>query len=232
MNGLAGFGALSSPPLLPSKSRTIDIMATQSNMLPMSSAQSAFTSAIQTFKKELDDPALYDDILKTTSIDEVYDVTEDLQKTRPLRHLSKISPYLDRLNDYAASIELFVQIKPDILALIWGPIKLLLQWTSVLTSSFDAIIKTIAEIGELLPEFQRVAAIFEDSQYIYDVLALFFKDILDFYVVALKFFKLSRMLISCCYITQSPRPESYTHMQDGNFYLNPCGRVNERRSSL
>jgi hypothetical protein len=83
-----------------------------------------------------------------------------------------------------------VQVKPEILALIWGPIKLLLQWTSVLKQSFDAIVNTIGDFGDLLPEFQEVMKLFGHNEQIKDVLALFFRDILDFYVVALKFFSL------------------------------------------
>ncbi|KAI1420542.1 NACHT domain protein [Xylaria sp. FL1777] len=158
--------------------------------------QAAFDSAMSDFKAELKDDQVYNEMLQITTIDQVYDATDEIQRKQAkeghLRHLSKISPYLDRLNEYAATIEVFMQVKPDILALIWGPIKLLLQWTSVLRASFDAIINTMAEIGELLPEFRRVIALFDQNVAIQEVMALFFRDILDFYLVALKFFKLSR----------------------------------------
>ncbi|KAI0434476.1 hypothetical protein F5Y09DRAFT_296354 [Xylaria sp. FL1042] len=157
---------------------------------------SAFDNAISDFKAELKDEQVYNELLQITTIDQVYDATDEIQRKQAkeghLRHLSKVSPYLDRLNEYAATIEVFLQVKPDILALIWGPVKLLLQWTSALRASFDAIVNTIAEIGELLPEFKRVIAIFDQNTAIQEVMALFFRDILDFYLVALKFFKLSR----------------------------------------
>ena len=122
----------------------------------------------------------------------MYDATDKLQKeqakTGHLRHLSKIEPYLERLRDYSGAIDTLVQAKPDILAFIWGPIKLLLQWTSILKQSFDAIINTTAEIGELLPEFKEVSQLFGHNVQLKDVLVLFFQDILDFYLVSLKFF--------------------------------------------
>ena len=105
-----------------------------------------------------------------------------------LRHLSKVEPYLERLRDFSGVIDTLVQAKPDILALIWGPIKLLIQWTSILKQSFDAIINTTAEIGDLLPEFKAVSELFIHNVQLKDVLVLFFQDILDFYLVALKFF--------------------------------------------
>ncbi|KAI1355079.1 NACHT domain protein [Xylaria sp. FL0043] len=158
--------------------------------------QAAFDNAISDFKAELKDEQVYKELSQITTIDQVYDATDEIQRKQAkqghLRHLSKVSPYLDRLNEYAATIEVFLQVKPDILALIWGPIKLLLQWTSALRASFDAIVNAMAEVGELLPEFKRVIALFDENTAIQEVMALFFRDILDFYLVALKFFKLSR----------------------------------------
>ncbi|RYP21518.1 hypothetical protein DL765_002154 [Monosporascus sp. GIB2] len=158
--------------------------------------QVAFDFAKHEFKDKLKDDAVYDEVLKTTSIEQVYDFTDNLQKQQAekghLRHLSKIEPFLNRLEEYSKVIEVFVQAKPDIMALIWGPIKLLLQWASVLKQSFDAIVNTTAAIGNLLPEFISVTRLFSQNTHIKDVLALFFKDILDFYLVALKFFRLPR----------------------------------------
>ncbi|KAH6876383.1 hypothetical protein B0T10DRAFT_198406 [Thelonectria olida] len=161
--------------------------------------QHAFDSAIRDFKASLKDPSLYDKILQTTSIDEVYDATNQLQKdqarTGHLRHLSKIQPFLDRLAEYRNAIDTFVQAKPDILALIWGPIKLILQWANVLKQSFDAIVDTFEEIGLLMPEFCEVTGIFTDNLRLQEILVLFFRDMLDFYLIATKFFSLSRLKI-------------------------------------
>lgn len=163
---------------------------------PYDPVKVAFENAIREFKRTLENDKLYDEILKTTSIDQVYDATDRLQEEQAkkghLRHLSKIKPYLQRLRDYTDAIDTFVQTKPDILALIWGPIKLLLQWASTLKQSFDAIVNTTADIGALLPEFQEVTKLFRHNDHIRDVLVLFFKDILDFYLIALKFFSMSR----------------------------------------
>ncbi len=154
-----------------------------------------FERAIAEFKKNLKDQALYQEILATRSIDQVYDLAEKIQteqgKTGHLRHLSKMQKYLERLNLYAGVIDTFVQAKPDILALIWGPIKLLIQWTSTLSKSQDAIANITTEIADLLPEFTDMTALFSHNTRLNDVLSLFFQDILDFYLVTLKFFSLS-----------------------------------------
>ncbi|PKX97986.1 uncharacterized protein P174DRAFT_508347 [Aspergillus novofumigatus IBT 16806] len=156
--------------------------------------QNAFQAAVHEFKTNLNNDQLYTKLLAVTSIDEVYDLTDKLQADQGrkghLRHLAKIEPFLNRLREYTGVIDTFVQVYPEIMGLIWGPIKLLLQWSSALTKSFDAIVNTTADIGLLLPEFQEVVVLFSGNDRIYDVLVLFFKDILDFYQIGLKFFSM------------------------------------------
>lgn len=156
----------------------------------------AFENAKREFKDSLKNPEIYDEILKTSKIDQVYDFTDKLQddqaKHGHLRHLSKIQPYLERLREYAGVVETFVQVKPGVLALIWGPIKLLIQWSSTLKGSLDEIINTTAKIGHVLPHFQEVARLFTSHDRIKEFLFLFFKDILEFYRIAFEFFTKKR----------------------------------------
>lgn len=164
---------------------------------PFDPIQTAFDSAVREFKTRVADEKIYSKILQTKTIDDVYAATDELQAEQAmhghLRHLSKIEPYLLRLNDYAHTVEVFVQAKAEVLALIWGPIVLLLQFANVLKTSFDAIVNSTAEIGLALPEFKQAAELFGNNDRIKDVLLLFFNDILDFYAVALRFFGLPRM---------------------------------------
>jgi hypothetical protein len=170
--------------------------------------QQVFESVIKDFKLNLKDDELFSAISKTTTIDEVYDATDKLQEEQAkkghLRHLSKIQPYLEGLNAYASVIEVFLQAKQEVLALIWGPSKLILQMASVLKQSFDAIIDTTAEIGIVLPEFSVVAKLFDHNKQIKDILALFFKDLLQFYLIALKFFSLPRKFSSNLHYNTTP----------------------------
>ncbi|PQE07875.1 hypothetical protein CJF32_00003003 [Rutstroemia sp. NJR-2017a WRK4] len=166
-------------------------------MAQLDPVQVAFDSAIRDFRDKLQNDDLYRDIVRVKSIGEVYDATDKLQqeqgKKGHLRHLSKIATYLNRINDYKSAIDIFIQVKPDILGLIWGPIVLLLQWASILNTSFDAILNTIQEIGQALPDFERAARLFDQNKLIKDVLLSFFKDILEFYLVAFNFFRLPRL---------------------------------------
>lgn len=115
-----------------------------------------FNEVMCDFKAELKNNSIYADILKTKSIDEVYDLMDKLQqeqsKTGSLRHLSKIEPYLSRLREYADVIQVFIRVNLNI----------------------------TAEIGGLLPEFIDMVRLLNNNPGLNDVLALFFRDILDF----------------------------------------------------
>ena len=64
-----------------------------------------------------------DAFLKFTSVDDVYDATDAIQKeqakTRTLQNLNKIQPYIECLSQYAGVVDTLIQIKPDFLAIIW-----------------------------------------------------------------------------------------------------------------
>lgn len=63
------------------------------------------------------------DLAQYTSAQQVYNAADAIQqkqgKTLKLRALARIKPYLDCLSQYQAVIEVFVQVQPEILALIW-----------------------------------------------------------------------------------------------------------------
>ncbi|KAM7210966.1 hypothetical protein V8F06_013646, partial [Rhypophila decipiens] len=155
-----------------------------------------FEKAMREFILKLNDDAMYAEILKIKSVDQVYALAEAIQaeqaKTGHLRHLAKIEKYLERMRFYTDAIDTFVSAKPDILALIWCPMKLLIQWTSTLSKSQDAIAKITAEIGDLLPEFRDMTALYTHNKRLKNVMALFFQNILDFYLISLRFFSKTR----------------------------------------
>jgi hypothetical protein len=177
-------------------------------MATMHLVQGIFDTAKREFKNGLDNENLFQDILAVTNINQVYDAIEELQdkqrKQDSLRYLARVDPFLKRLQSYASVIEVFVQVKPEILCLIWGPIRLLLLWSSEMKKSFDAILNITAKIGELLPQFEVVVELFGDKERIAATMGLFFRDILDFYLIALKFFKL-RSIVPCLVATPMTR---------------------------
>ncbi|MCJ1443001.1 MAG: hypothetical protein MMC23_003498 [Stictis urceolatum] len=117
---------------------------------------------------------------------EISRIETDQRKHRSQRGLRRLEPFINGLQRFSTVIEQFVQIKPDILAVIWGPIKLLLHVSHGTLAAFDRILDACRDIGELLPRFQTFGEIFRDSHDISRVLVWLFTDILEFYVEVLK----------------------------------------------
>jgi hypothetical protein len=163
-------------------------------------SQHAFEAAKSAFRKSLKDEQLFKDILATTSIDGVWKAVKEVQakqdSERRLGHMAKIKGFLEKLSAYASAVDTFVQVKPDIMALIWGPIRVLLVCTSNITKFADAVTSAMRTIGDALPQFVEVVKTFGKNGNLNEILVLFFKDILDFYIIVLEFFSLSRMLYS------------------------------------
>ncbi|KAI1372550.1 hypothetical protein F4677DRAFT_462875 [Hypoxylon crocopeplum] len=156
------------------------------------SVQDIFTKIKSEFLREIKDTKNRSELQKACTIDDIWGYTDQLQSDQGhqgrLRGLRKIQPYLERLQEYAGIVEVFVQVKPDILALVWGPIKLLLQMSSNVTKCFDAILDVMKSLGPVLPAFSQHVPLLKANERIGYVLGLYFKDILDFYLTSLKFF--------------------------------------------
>jgi len=155
-----------------------------------------FDDARIEFEKSLPSNVRFQDILAVTSADKLWDAMNKLQeeqaKRRRMRWLGKIGPFVERLESLSGVIEVFVQAKPEIMALVWGPIKLVLMCVSQWSQAFDAIVKRIERIGDLLPQFNNVLPSFINDEHIKNVVVLFFQDILEFYTKILQFFTLPR----------------------------------------
>ena len=83
----------------------------------------SFNTARQDFLRDFPDDEYVQALSQFTSINHVYNATDEIQKkqgeSKMLQNLAKIQPYLECLNQYATIVDTVVQVKPDILALIW-----------------------------------------------------------------------------------------------------------------
>lgn len=82
----------------------------------------AFNDARRDFLSSL--PAgMHSEFSKFGTIEHVYQEIEDIQsqqeKTKSLVALKRIHPYILGLEDYFGAVDTFVQLKPEILSLIW-----------------------------------------------------------------------------------------------------------------
>ncbi|RKL25837.1 hypothetical protein BFJ72_g13955 [Fusarium proliferatum] len=144
----------------------------------------AFESAKREFLSKYPDRHTYD-FNAFQTIDHVYQAAQQIQeqqaKSRTMRNLNKIRPLLETLRHYGSVVETFVQVKPDVLALIWI--------SSTVDSIYDKIIDTMEQIGISLPAFQKYIQLFPQNNKMHQVLCLFYQDILDFYSSILEVFK-------------------------------------------
>ncbi|KAI1211064.1 uncharacterized protein F4807DRAFT_459295 [Annulohypoxylon truncatum] len=158
--------------------------------VPQSWLDDAFTSAKEDFKRSLKNPALCD-FSKLTSIDDVFEEAKKIErqqaKTKTLRGLRRVQPLINGLKEYSAIIEQFVQAKPEIMSLIWGPLKFILHASSSVILAFERVVKVIADVGMTLPSFKVYTQLFQSNHEIRRALCLFFADILDFYAILLNF---------------------------------------------
>ena len=56
----------------------------------------------------------------------IRDIEAKQALSKSIRNINRIRPFVNSLQQYTGVIEVFVNVKPDFLALIWGPIKLCL----------------------------------------------------------------------------------------------------------
>ncbi|KAI0152566.1 hypothetical protein F4776DRAFT_659492 [Hypoxylon sp. NC0597] len=158
--------------------------------VPSSWVDEAFKSAKEDFKRSLKNPALYD-FSTISSVDDVLDEARKIErqqaKTKTLRGLKRVQPLIDGLKEYSGIIEVFVQAKPDVMSLIWGPLKFILQASSSVISAFERVVKVIMDLGMTLPSFKAYTQLFESNPDIRRALCLFYADILDFYAILLNF---------------------------------------------
>ncbi|KAI1383676.1 uncharacterized protein F4822DRAFT_84758 [Hypoxylon trugodes] len=168
------------------------------NNLAVAGRPNSVNSLLYEFKEEarrfwdgLSDDVPLNEILKVTSIDNVYDITDKIQDEQRehggLRDLSKLKIYLERLEGYVDTINDIIDGSTEILALIWGPVAILLQLARPLDRAYDSVINAIAEIGRALPDFQVSASILNQTVEAKEILVFFFKDLLGFYCAALEF---------------------------------------------
>ena len=94
-------------------------------------------------------------------------------------------------------MEQFVTAKPSVLALIWGPIKLILQVSQTHIQSFDKILDAMQKIGNCLPRFEQFGDVFAHNPRVGQVLVWLYSDLLEFYTEVLRFFSKKGQYSAC-----------------------------------
>ncbi|KIW74701.1 hypothetical protein Z517_11471 [Fonsecaea pedrosoi CBS 271.37] len=157
----------------------------------MALVSSLFADASMDFKSKVPDHLVptFDEIRTLQDLECAIRGIEASQGGRKsLRYLSKIKPYLKALDEYSKVIEVFVNAKPEIMAFVWGPIKLCLLIASKHEKAFDSLLSAYVKIKDALPHFSAVEQLFENNLQMRHVLVNLYKDILAFHLRVLTFF--------------------------------------------
>lgn len=146
----------------------------------------AFEDLAQSFKNDLSESISWDELMTKDSIDDVYDIIDDLQHSQELRNLSKMEQCLERLSCYTQTMNDNIRGTSVYSALIWAPLGFLLRRSSAFDTAYIAVIAATAKMGESLPDFRAPDALLIQNTQSKEVIILLFKDILEFYSVMLR----------------------------------------------
>lgn len=158
---------------------------------PDNALQPKFEEVALWFKNGLPNFVSMEEISKIASISDVYSNADGIQTDQykyygGIRDLPKIKLYLERLEGYVTGINFIIRGNCNILALIWGPIVLLLRRSKPLGKAYDSLIDAIAAVGEIMPDFQSLVPIADMNIEAKEIMVLLFKDILNIYHEALQ----------------------------------------------
>ncbi|KAF8457906.1 hypothetical protein BDZ91DRAFT_852248 [Kalaharituber pfeilii] len=159
------------------------------NVVRIPLESSVFRETLSEFRRNLRlKPAQVQDFENTT-LESLKGCIDNIQteqaKGRNMRNINRIRPFVDAMEQYGKIIEVFLNIS-EFVAFIWGPMKFLLQVTSIYINCFDIILEEYERLGECLPQFQEYDSLFQNNNYMRQVLGLVYQDILEFHSRALK----------------------------------------------
>lgn len=147
-----------------------------------------FEDLAESFKNEFSESVSLDELIRTKTINDVYDIIDDLQHSQELRNLSKMKQCLERLRAYTQIVDDTIRGTSEYFAYIWGPLGFLLRRSRTFDTAYIAVIDAMAKLGEALPDFHAHDALLKQNTHSREILVLLFKDILDFYSVLLRHF--------------------------------------------
>ncbi|OQU97597.1 NACHT domain-containing protein [Cladophialophora immunda] len=161
---------------------------------PPPTPDSGFTKALNSFKTRLtaSERAQFNvstlDDLKVT----ILTIQAEQRQRKKMMHMGRIQSFLEAMEQFGKVIEVFVNTT-DMLAFVWGPLKMLLLVASSWSDSFDALLDAYQLIAEHLPIFKDYQTLFLSNQRMQVVLESIWSNILDFHIRALRIFQQSTL---------------------------------------
>ncbi|KAF7554205.1 hypothetical protein G7Z17_g3062 [Cylindrodendrum hubeiense] len=153
---------------------------------PIGNAEQDFKTFLQTFKTTANLTSKQALAFQNTTLDDVKDTIATIQQKQissgRQQWIRRLEPFLASMEQYGKVIETFLNVS-EALAFIW----IASNFSEALSSLLDAYF----EFGELIPQLSAYQAHCVSNEYMRTVLALIYKDILEFHACAMKHFRKS-----------------------------------------
>ncbi|OCK72892.1 hypothetical protein K432DRAFT_430842 [Lepidopterella palustris CBS 459.81] len=99
---------------------------------------------------------------------------------------SRVSTFLQSIQQFASIVDTFVSSNPQIAALVWGSVKFALLLTSNFSSYFDKISSFLMGIGKDCPRYTEYQALYKDSDGLQKSLCNFYASLIRFCTEAVR----------------------------------------------
>ncbi|RKL34624.1 hypothetical protein BFJ72_g9356 [Fusarium proliferatum] len=133
---------------------------------------------------------------KVTTLDElkvtILAIQSQQRSRKKMMHMGRLVPFLEAMEQFGKVIEVFLNVS-EVLAFVWGPIKLLLLTAINWTESFDTLLDAYQRIAENFPIFEGYQSTFSQNDKMQSVMEHAWSNILEFHVKALRIFEQSML---------------------------------------
>ncbi|RBA15873.1 hypothetical protein FPRO05_12094 [Fusarium proliferatum] len=133
---------------------------------------------------------------KVTTLDElkvtILAIQSQQRSRKKMMHMGRLVPFLEAMEQFGKVIEVFLNVS-EVLAFVWGPMKLLLLTAINWTESFDTLLDAYQRIAENFPIFEGYQSTFSQNDKMQSVMEHAWSNILEFHIKALRIFEQSML---------------------------------------
>ncbi|KAK8040668.1 hypothetical protein PG991_000456 [Apiospora marii] len=154
------------------------------------SASNAFDKALAVFKSELtaSEKAQFRFVTSQDVKVAIIGIQAEQRRSKKVINLTRIRGFIEAMEELGKVLEVFLN-SSEILAFVWGPMKLLLQTASTWAESLDTLLDAYEQITEHMPILQNYEQLFQTQPQIQAVVEMLWADVLRFHGQALRIFK-------------------------------------------
>ncbi|EPS38655.1 hypothetical protein H072_7601 [Dactylellina haptotyla CBS 200.50] len=154
-----------------------------------SDTSASFDKCLQKFRRGLTEAQKRE--FSSTDLPQVKKAIQQIQDrigpNGKLRNLNRIKKFLEGMKQIEQLVQIFLNVH-EVVAFVWGPIKLTLMMISTNVEELDLLLGTYQEIGETLHGVGKYDRLFKNSPDILLILERYFYDILEFHIAVLDVF--------------------------------------------